>query len=484
MAEITPNSNELNPERPFSFTEPRQLLIHEGLLRLVSSGAAAFYKDACRLKAVKPPFGSSAHLVAHLLREVESSLHDILESITDQKLDETCPACNQKIKKTIHSDKIKIVGQKLQLSKEVVEAWLSVSGKRGLQKYAHRSGLGPVRPADDEFEELWVKMETVFNVVLNKLETRYSEILAKLELLAQKPEPIKEDAKFFSSKIPNNYNTYNHFFKNLNNPKWLLLLKSEGIFANPPEPEYDPEERTTRHLPWPAANYLEKMASSQSKLVKEILTEAKDVDNSNVKASLLKIATNLLKEDRAQLLDKAKEWVKTEHNIFQLTLTDPASKFINKLIEDREEDAAFGLASILMEVLPDPRPIPSDDEGVYHPRREPRVRLERWHYNEFLKKEFKELIVLNPKRCFDLICSLLERHLELEHEGNKNHKYEDHSSISRQAIEGHEQNHDNDDVKDGLITAARDIGLESIKKDPPAIKVLFAELDARQWTIF
>lgn len=485
--ETTSNSDELNPEKPFSFREPRQQLIYDGLIRLVSPGAAAFYKDACRLRATKPAFVSAAHLVAHLLREIESALHDVLESITEQKLDfETCSTCGKKIKKTTHGDKIRVVGGKLKLSEEVIEAWLSVSGKKGLQKFAHRSGLGRTRSVDDEFAELWSKIETVFYVVLNNLEIRYSEILRKLDELVKKAEPTKEDAKFFSSNIPNNFNTYTHFFKELNNSKWLTLLRDEGVFSEPPEPEHNPEDRTTRHLPWPAAIYLEKMASTQSRTVKDILNDAKDVDNSNVKAGLLKITANLSKEDRIQLLEKVKGWIKTDHNFFQLTLTDPASKLIIKFIEDGEENAAFALASILLEILPDPKPRTAieKDELIYVPKRTPQVRLERWHYNEFLKKDFQPLIELNLKRAFDLACSLLQRYLELENEGRTNEEYEDHSSISRPAIENHEQNHNHDNIEDGLINTIRDIGLKIMEADPKQIETLSAKLDARKWTIF
>ena len=123
-----------------------------------------------------------------------------------------------------------------------------------------------------------------------------------------------------------------------------------------------------------------------------------------------------------------KSWIKTDHNFFQLTLTDPASKLIIKFIEDGEENAAFALASILLEILPDSKPRPPIEKGepIYIPKRTPQVRLERWYYNEFLKKDFQPLIELNPKRAFDLACSLLQRYLELENEDRTSDEYEDY----------------------------------------------------------
>lgn len=53
----------------FRFQDPRQERIFRGL-RLVGPGPASFYRDACQLMAAEPLLESSAHLVAHLLREI------------------------------------------------------------------------------------------------------------------------------------------------------------------------------------------------------------------------------------------------------------------------------------------------------------------------------------------------------------------------------------------------------------------------------
>ena len=65
--------------QPFRLRDSRQVRIHHRLL-LVSPGTASFYLDACRLMVTEPPFEATTHIVAHLLREIESSLRDVLES--------------------------------------------------------------------------------------------------------------------------------------------------------------------------------------------------------------------------------------------------------------------------------------------------------------------------------------------------------------------------------------------------------------------
>ena len=69
--------------KPFRFKDPRQEWIYQKLLLLVGPGPAAFYQDACRLMTEGLPFETTTHLVAHLLREIESALRDVLESVVE-----------------------------------------------------------------------------------------------------------------------------------------------------------------------------------------------------------------------------------------------------------------------------------------------------------------------------------------------------------------------------------------------------------------
>ncbi|MFH1930699.1 MAG: hypothetical protein ABIN18_03800 [Pseudomonadota bacterium] len=476
--EITPNSNTLN-ETQFRLDD-RQRLIYERLNRLVGVGAATFYHDACRHIATKPPFAASTHIVGHLLREVESALRDVLESLTGPI---------EKTKKSNeHENEVKVILKALDIDEfaAVSQAWLQLTGDDALHSRAHRRNLEPVRPINKGFYEFWYQMQTVLDIILDRFEAQYTKVFSTLDTLALKAQPTKTDAQIVHLHIPNNFVAHQKFFNQLINPKWLPLLKDEGIFSEPPEPEYNPADQTTRHFPWPVATYLEKMASVEPDLITDILKNIKGVDNFNVKNSLIKITTNLPKKNRIELLDKAKNWVKTEHQIFQLTLLDSTNDLINKYIEDGEENAAFELAFILLEILPDTKKIEqsSEEKQIYRPRRKPQTLLESWHYNEFLRKKFKKLIELNPKRSFDLVCSLLQDYLKIEHEDEKDHEYEDRSYISRPAIEDHKQNHNYGNIKNELITAVRDIGLQMVKKKPATVKNLFAELEARKWALF
>ncbi|MBI3798116.1 MAG: hypothetical protein HY268_14265, partial [Deltaproteobacteria bacterium] len=65
----------------FRLEDPRQERIYRKLVHLVGLGPAAFYRDACRLMATTPLFDTTTHLVSHLLRDIESALRDVLESV-------------------------------------------------------------------------------------------------------------------------------------------------------------------------------------------------------------------------------------------------------------------------------------------------------------------------------------------------------------------------------------------------------------------
>jgi hypothetical protein len=69
--------------KPFQFSTPRQERIY-GRLRKVGPGPAAFYKDACRHMTEQPLYESTTHLVAHLLREIESGLRQVLVTASSE----------------------------------------------------------------------------------------------------------------------------------------------------------------------------------------------------------------------------------------------------------------------------------------------------------------------------------------------------------------------------------------------------------------
>ena len=154
----------------FSNQQQEQEQISRKLNSRVSPGAAAFWRDACRLMEMEPLLESTTHLVGHLLREIESSLRDVLMPISEpseQGANKKKPSGDEK-----HKAEIEAVLKVLEIPEisPVGQTWLSLPGrnnKYGLHKRAHRKALDRPRPIDSEFREFWNKMQAVLDGVLD-----------------------------------------------------------------------------------------------------------------------------------------------------------------------------------------------------------------------------------------------------------------------------------------------------------------------------
>src|SRR5271170_228105 len=117
--------------KPFQFSTPRQERIY-GRLRKVGPGPAAFYKDACRHMTEQPLYESTTHLVAHLLREIESGLRQVLVTASSEVV--------LKGEKDAHKRSILgiVKGLEIAESDPVAQAWVSFPS---LDRRAHRNAI-------------------------------------------------------------------------------------------------------------------------------------------------------------------------------------------------------------------------------------------------------------------------------------------------------------------------------------------------------
>lgn len=120
--------------------DQRQKQIYENLC-VLGEGPAAFFKDACLLMACPDEFRSTSHVVAFLLRDVESSLRYVFRPL---KNDDSQKKGNNSQKK-----EKKPPSQENQELKKLHDQ---------LQDLVHRRGLGPPIPAD-KIEILWEEIK-------------------------------------------------------------------------------------------------------------------------------------------------------------------------------------------------------------------------------------------------------------------------------------------------------------------------------------
>src|SRR6266496_1614764 len=148
--------------RPLS---PRQARIARRLSLQVGPGPATFFGDACALLNEEPSHLTVTHLVAHLLRDVESAVRSVLKPRDD-------PAA--KVEHS-HREQILAVLADVGLGHDdiVAELWLGMAGKgrlAGLAARAHRSALDPPRMVDQDFRDFVDTMEQVLDAVLEGFE--------------------------------------------------------------------------------------------------------------------------------------------------------------------------------------------------------------------------------------------------------------------------------------------------------------------------
>src|SRR5579875_1609514 len=71
--------------QPFRFSDPQQQRIYEELREVVGRGPADFFRDACVLMAGGHQLKTTAHLVAHLLREIESAIRAVYWPVIEEE---------------------------------------------------------------------------------------------------------------------------------------------------------------------------------------------------------------------------------------------------------------------------------------------------------------------------------------------------------------------------------------------------------------
>jgi len=306
---------DLSP-KPFNLTNPLQKRIFTNLQNLLGPGPALFYRDACFLMASESPLPSTTHLVAHLLREIESALRDVLETFVDPK---ELKSIKKQSSEGGHREEVLIILSALELSdKTLKERWLGLTGKdnsRALHSRAHRNALAPPRTLNSEFHSFWSDMELILNTVLDAFETKYLKIHKKLDELKTIADPTNEDVKFLKDHIPNNFAAFSYFFQDLDNPAWLVPLAQHNIFSYPPAPIINIEENTASHPLWPQSRYLLRMASISPDTVIQIVLDI-ETENSNVQSDLIDIACSLPAFHAVKLVPKFSGWFKKPSYFF------------------------------------------------------------------------------------------------------------------------------------------------------------------------
>jgi len=456
----------------FKFSDPRQQRIYDKLLE-IGPGPAAFFKDACRLWEEEPPLESKTNIIAHCLREIESSVREVMLPL-DFKA-----SADSKKNQTSQQEEIQTIMNLYGIDPkdDLAKLWFRIADRQeeiALYQFVHRNALDRSKEADSSFEELWTGMRGLLDIVLNRIEANYLGFFKILDGLLSKKDIEEADIKTLKNKIPNSPVTYSYFFEKLENPNWLALLKKDGFFNNPPLPILHPDSGTSFPY-WPQAQYLRKMANIQNcqETVMAICLEVK-TENIRSKSEVLDIAL-LLPPDMAV---KVVESVGEVDSWFS---PDKYGKLISYFARGGKVGEALKLALKLLIIQPDPRKAP-EYGGVAIPH-EPIGVIRDWDYGQILENNFPDLLDVAGLDAIKILFDQIETYIRLSKTKVKENPSEDYSEIWRSTIEDHSENNDHN-IRDSLINGARDACERLIKNDPSLAKEVIEELDNRKYLIF
>lgn len=446
-------------------------------------GPASFYCDVCRILSAEPPLDATTHLVAHLLREIESALRDVLESGADrsERLSKKGIADDDR-----HEDEIRVVLKGLSISETdpVAVAWLSLADKKRhlrLAARAHRDALAPPRPIDQDFRKFLGEMEVILDNVLERFESHYLAYLRLLDDLLAKPSPTRTDAKVLRNYVPNNLFAFGYFFGKLSSPAWLEPLRVEGFFKHPPIPEYDHERGTVRFLSWPESRYLARMAALAPEVVLEIALSIPDTENVHVHEDLVDTALAMPPKLAVKLVPKVKAWLDSP---YRSLLPDKLGALVTHLARGGQIDDALDLTRFLFAMSHGPRVMEKTGEDeAYHLSPEPRPRFDAWQYEQILKKIVPDLVVAGGERALMLFCDLLEDVAQLSQHRKECEEPEDYSYVWRPAIEDHSQNSPYE-LKSLLVSAVRDAAEQLVIGNIASVHRLVRMFEERRWRVF
>lgn len=359
-----------------TFRTPQHRRVESLLHRLISEGTAQFYSDACRILQSDPPLKTTAHLVGHLCREVESSVREVLAQlpeaqdvfVSEQKsaIEKRAKPEHQLIKTEprgpSHRAQIDAILTALELRQHPeAETWRRLP-KRGWHKVAHREKLNFPRIVDDEFHARFEDFTRVLHTVLDAAEARYTEVLEWLLPLAKRPPSSEGDAKLLATYLAPGVAALNHVFDALSK-EWLAPLKKHDVFSHPPGLLVY-EDGSFSFRSWPHARYLQRVAPEMPDEVSAIIEALSPTANELLEADLIEVALALPPTDAERVARRTLSWLKA-HKWHTPRFSDALGRLVTYLWKGGRREFALNLLRVALELSP-----PDDAES----RRAPEAR--------------------------------------------------------------------------------------------------------------
>ena len=271
--------SQVNPQTSESELTPRQNKIYRNL-QDIGPEIAAFYLDGVKMLRADN-FETAPYLLAHITREIDGGLRDILSSDEDKakiqkrltkevlaKIGDYGTLKEYKghiasILAALRIDDVDVLSNPDDVNIRFAVRWIEVTGN--FSKFAHRHGPWKVPRSREEFEQIWYDFEEV----LADLVGSYLKLLSRVDRILAYRAPTKEIIGTLSNLLQSDARRA-YFFRQLKYPTWLEPLKEAGWF-NPDEnplPYESPDSPGYSRTPvWYALEYVEEVANHPGKPV-------------------------------------------------------------------------------------------------------------------------------------------------------------------------------------------------------------------------
>jgi len=381
------------------------------------------------------------HLVAHALRELDSGLRSVLISMLDAE--QRNSLSGPKAHKAQVEAACTLLG--FREDDEIRTQWWAYASR--LHEWTHRNALLAPRVADSDFEAWWDTGQAVLYRLARQFETIYGEALPRVDALAQKTAPTRDDLSALRNQIPHGVVALDRFFARAT-PAWFPLLHDAGYFRDPPSLQPD-DDGQIAYVPWPPGQYLVRHAqagSNQSEIIE--IASALDTDNPAAQEAVVDIALAVSADTAVILVERIVAYLVTP---YQWRLPFKARDLIVKLAQDDQTSEALALLR--------PQLAPSEQRG------------QMWRSTSLLDEIVPEMFPAAGLEGIGFLLEILGEQADTQH---------DYSYIWRPSLDVSRGR----DMRDALVSATREAAKRVIGADREMLGPVIAVLDAQEGSIF
>ena len=349
---------------------PQQREIRRNL-EAIGPEIAAYYLDGIKILH-STDLETAASLLAHIAREIDGGLRDILSSdeakrhiqnqLTEAVLVKLGNYSELKDRKGHIASILAALGiddSIILLSTDDARVnfairWINVSTQ--FHKFAHRHGAWRIPRAKEEFEVLWYEFEGI----LSNLVGSFLDLLNQLDRICAYEEPTGE----IRSTLPNLLGSEErraYFFRKLEFSAWLEPLKEDGWF----DPEQNPMPQESPDQPgyyyssrWHALEYVVKISTHPEcpldtlvDIVNAITDESRErIDNGRTDLDTAKIISTLpIDQIKPQYITFMGAALKSTQK-YGLMDQEIGQTILPKLLEGGKTELTLVLLSIMLEI--------------------------------------------------------------------------------------------------------------------------------------